>query len=198
MPLLLVATIALALLALGPARAGQDSLAAALGEQRGRVVVVNFWAAWCAPCRKELPLLARLQRRYEARDVRFVGASTDAVDERAAAEALLARSEVTYPVVYGLSEAEMRMLGLGTLLPATAVLDRDGARAFRLVGELQEKQLVERLEWLLGPRSGRPPRELLLPAGVDARDYSSSRPSSSRGATGLEAASRDQNPRVMN
>ena len=132
---------------------------------------MNFWAAWCAPCRKELPLLARLQREYDARGVRFVGASTDAPEALGAAEALLARAGVAYPVVFGLSEAEMRTLGLGQALPATAVLDRDGARAFRLVGELERKRLVERLEWLLGARGGRPPRELLLPPGVDAGDY---------------------------
>jgi len=142
-----------------------------LHEARGRVVVVNFWAAWCRPCRKELPLFARLEPRYAARGVQFVGASTDEADARGAAEALVARSRVGYPVVYGLSDADMQRLGLGSLLPATAVLDRDGTRAFRIVGELDEKRLVERLEWLLGARGGKPPRELLLPAGVDAADY---------------------------
>jgi thiol-disulfide isomerase/thioredoxin len=142
-----------------------------LGEPRGQVVVVNFWAAWCKPCRHELPRLARLQRHYDARGVRFVGASTDAAEARAPAEGLLARSGVAYPVVFGLSEADMRSLGLGALLPVTAVLDRDGQRAFRLVGEVDEKRLVERLEWLLGPRAGRLPKELLLPPGVDAGEY---------------------------
>jgi len=163
-----------ALAAWGPpglALAEERSLAEALGAARGRIVVVNFWAAWCKPCRKELPLLARLQQRYEPREVRFIGASTDAVDQRRAAEALLMKSGVGYPVVFGLSDADMQRLGLGTLLPVTGVFDRDGARAFRLVGEVEEKRLVERLEWLLGPRSARPPKELLLPAGVDAAQY---------------------------
>ena len=103
--------------------------------------------------------------------MRFVGASTDTDEARGAAEALLTKSGVAYPVGFGLSEAEMRGLGLGALLPATAVLDRDGARAFRLVGAVEEKRLVERLEWLLGTRAGRSPKELLLPAGVDAGEY---------------------------
>jgi thiol-disulfide isomerase/thioredoxin len=157
--------------ALASARAEERSLEAQLREHRGRIVVVNFWAAWCAPCRRELPLLARLQREYDARGVRFVGASTDAPEALGAAEALLARAGVAYPTVFGRSEAEMRTLGLGSALPATAVFDRDGARAFRLVGNLEKKRLVERLEWLLGTRDGHPPKELLLPAGVNARDY---------------------------
>jgi len=155
-----------------PARAAELS---ALDEQllalRGRIVVLNFWAAWCAPCKKELPLLARLQEDYGERGVQFVGASTDSMDERDAATALLAEAGVAYPVVFGLSDEDMRPLGLGSLLPVTAVFDRDGTRAFRLVGEVKAKRLVERLEWLLGERATTPPRELLLPAGVDAAEY---------------------------
>lgn len=142
-----------------------------LRDHRGRLVVLNFWAAWCGPCKKELPLLGRLNREYASRGVRFVGASTDAADERDEAEAFLARAGVIYPVVFGLSDLEMRQVGLGELLPATAIFDRDGARAFRLVGEVTKKRLVERLDWLLGDRLESPPRELYLPPGVDAAEY---------------------------
>jgi thiol-disulfide isomerase/thioredoxin len=156
----------------GPAHAGEISpLEKRLRDTAGQIVVVNFWAAWCGPCKKELPLLARLQREYGSRDVRFVGASADAADDRDAAEMLLADSGVTYPVVFGLSDLEMRRLGLGSLLPATAVFDRDGTRAFRIIGEVTRKRLVARLEWLLGPRTGESPKELQLPPGVDRTPY---------------------------
>jgi len=73
--------------------------------------------------------------------------------------------------VFGLSDADMRPLGLGELLPTTALFDRDGGRVFRLVGEVTKKRLVERLEWLLGDRAGRAPSELVLPPGIDRAIY---------------------------
>jgi len=162
------------LLAGGPSPAGAGdppALEAELRAHRGSVVVLNFWAAWCGPCKKELPLLARLEEEYAGRGVAFVGASTDAADERDEAQALLEKSKVRYRIVYGLSDADMQPLGLGELLPTTAIFDRDGTRAFRLVGEVTKKRLVERLEWLLGDRTGRPPTELLLPPGIDRGGY---------------------------
>jgi thiol-disulfide isomerase/thioredoxin len=154
------------------AHAGEGSpIAERLLDYRGQIVVVNFWAAWCGPCQSELPLLATIQREFESRGVQFIGASTDAAGEREEALDLLKRSGVHYPILFGLSDAEMRELGLGSLLPATAVFDRDGTRVFRLVGEVTRRRLVERLEWLLGGRVGRPPRELQLPPGIDAADY---------------------------
>jgi thiol-disulfide isomerase/thioredoxin len=158
--------------ALPGARAAEVSpIEEQLRGHRGRIVVLNFWAAWCGPCKNELPLLAGLQREYEERGVQVIGASTDAPDEREEAEALLAKTGVAYPIVFGLSDVEMQQVGLGSLLPATAIFDQDGARAFRLVGEVTKKRLVERLEWLLGEHDGRPPKELVLPPGVDAADY---------------------------
>lgn len=167
-------TLGALLAASGPLSAGTAELSVInerLQGHRGSIVVVNFWAAWCGPCRKELPLLAALHREYESRGVQFIGASTDALDERKEATALLAKAGVAYPIVFGLSDVEMRELGLGSLLPATVVFDRDGTRAFRLVGEATKKRLVDRLDWLLGNRAGRQPRELVLPPGIDAADY---------------------------
>jgi thiol-disulfide isomerase/thioredoxin len=137
----------------------------------GEVVVLNFWAAWCRPCRKELPLLSRLHERFAERGVAFVGASTDAVEDREQAEKLLQKSGVSYAVWYGFSDADMRPLGLGSSIPVTAVFDRDGTRVFRLIGEVSEKRLVERLEWLLGSRESDPPEELLLPPGLSSKEY---------------------------
>jgi thiol-disulfide isomerase/thioredoxin len=154
-----------------PALAPAVPLDEVLREHRGRVVVASFWAAWCAPCRKELPLLARLQREYADRGVQFVGVSTDAPEAVEAAKALAERSGVSFPIVFGGTEEGMRALGMGALLPATAVYDRDGTRTFRIVGEVTRKGLVERLEWLLGTRADHPPRLLVLPGGVNAGDY---------------------------
>jgi len=142
-----------------------------LREYEGKIVVLNFWAAWCKPCKKELPMLLELQREFEAQGVQFVGANTDESKDRPKADAFLNSLGVNYPVWFGLSDEEMKPLGLGTSIPATALFDREGKRAFRLIGEVKKKELVERLEWLLGPRQGKPPKELLLPFGLPSSEY---------------------------
>lgn len=142
-----------------------------LSDYRGKIVVLNFWASWCKPCRKEMPMLAEVQKEFEARGVQFIGASTDDASDRERAESFLSKRSISYPVWYGLSEAEMGSLYLGDAIPATSIFDRDGSQAFRLIGEMKKKALVERLEWLLGPRQGQPPQELLLPLGVSGGPY---------------------------
>jgi thiol-disulfide isomerase/thioredoxin len=142
-----------------------------LSDYHGKIVVLNFWASWCKPCRKEMPMLAEVQKEFEARGVQFIGACTDEADDRHKAESFLAKHSIAYPVWYGLSEAEMKSLYLGEAIPATSIFDRDGRQAFRLIGEMKKKELVERLEWLRGSRQGKPPKELLLPLGVSAGPY---------------------------
>ncbi|MCI0417620.1 MAG: TlpA family protein disulfide reductase [Acidobacteria bacterium] len=142
-----------------------------LREYRGKIVVLNFWAAWCKPCKKEMPLLMELQREYEGRGVQFLGACTDESQHRQEAEEFLRTNAITYPVWFGFSDEEMKPLGLGSSIPATAIFDREGRRVFRLIGEVKRKNVVERLEWLLGKQEGRPPKELLLPPGLDRAEY---------------------------
>ena len=94
-----------------------------LADLRGRVVVVNFWATWCAPCRVETPSLQALHER----GVTVVGVDMDdpADDTAARVAAFAAEQHVTYPIVLG-DDAVARAYGGLALLPRTVVVGRDG------------------------------------------------------------------------
>jgi thiol-disulfide isomerase/thioredoxin len=90
---------------------------------RGHPVVVNFFASWCAPCRKEAPLLEKAYQRYKTRGIHFIG--VDVKDTKSAARAFVRKFGITYPVVtdYSLEYAqEVRVFGL----PETFFIDRQG------------------------------------------------------------------------
>ncbi len=112
----------------------------------GRVVVVNFWATWCAPCRKEMPLLSRIQRQFAARGVQFIGAAADSPAEASAVAQFVARAAVEFPVWLGATTDDTERAGLPPILPGTVVLDRDGRIVKRLAGVVHEDPLVEAIE----------------------------------------------------
>ena len=132
-----------------------------LAELRSRIVVVNFWATWCIPCREEMPLLGRLHREYADRGVEFVGASADDETTRSKIPAVIDETGVEFEIWVGATTAHMHELAVGDALPATAIVDRDGAIAFRLLGPVTEHELRERLDWLLGDRDGAMPVAML-------------------------------------
>jgi len=94
-----------------------------LGEQRGRVVMVNFWATWCGPCRIELPRLARLHDKYRSSGFLLLGVNID--DDPNAAKALAGKLGLTFPV---LLDSKKEVVGAYDLsaMPATVLIDRDG------------------------------------------------------------------------
>jgi peroxiredoxin len=94
-----------------------------LGEQRGQVVMVNFWATWCGPCRVELPHLARLSDKYRSSGFLLLGVNID--DDPTAAKALAAKLGLTFPV---LLDSNKQVVGAYDLnaMPATVLIDRDG------------------------------------------------------------------------
>ncbi|MDN5849490.1 MAG: TlpA family protein disulfide reductase [Nitrococcus sp.] len=97
-----------------------------ISEWDGKVVVLNFWASWCEPCRREIPLLIDLQRQYGERGLQVVGV---AIDSRAAIRDFAKRVGINYPVLYGIEPAMNVAASYGDeqgTLPYTVVLDRDG------------------------------------------------------------------------
>ena len=121
----------------------------AAGEWEGQVRLVNFWATWCPPCRREIPLLKEIQDEYAARGVQVIGV---AIDEADAVTEYAREADFNYPVLVGQQEA--MDLGNAILkdfpgLPFTAFADRSG-RILRVhTGELHREQIEEILLPLL-------------------------------------------------
>ena len=124
-----------------------------LSSLRGRVVVLNFWATWCVPCRAEMPLFVEAEKQYASRGVAFVAVSLDDRESRPKIPDFIGEFKIGFPVWVGGSTMDLEDLKLGQALPATAFLDREGRIAARVLGEITKKELEERLEWLAGGRT---------------------------------------------
>lgn len=119
----------------------------AIRQWQGKVLIVNFWAPWCPPCRDEIPGFIRLQGTYGPQGLQFVGVALDDPDKvRAFAE----ETGMNYPVLLGELEAAALSRAAGNRLgglPYTLVLDRQGNPAATLTGGLDEA----RVEGLIKP-----------------------------------------------
>lgn len=94
-----------------------------LGELRGRVVLVNFWATWCGPCKVEMPHLNRLYTKYKSAGFELLGVNID--DDPKAAVALATRMGLTFPVLLDTDKTVTRRYALDSM-PGTVLIDRDG------------------------------------------------------------------------
>ena len=112
-----------------------------LEQWRGRVLVINYWATWCAPCREEIPVFVRLQERYGGRGLQFVGI---AIDEPASVAAFAREFQINYPLVLGGVDAIELLRQAGNragVLPYTLVIDRNGRLVSREPGGIKEAKL---------------------------------------------------------
>ncbi|MCI0405581.1 MAG: TlpA family protein disulfide reductase, partial [candidate division Zixibacteria bacterium] len=139
---------------------------AKLSDYRGKIVVLNFWATWCVPCRKEMPLFVELQNGYGAKGAQFIAASTDPAKDRKKVEKFTKQYKINFPVWTGATPGDQDGMELGTLLPATAIFDTNGRRIFRIIGEATREVLTARLDYLLSNRTDSMPAELSLPPGM--------------------------------
>jgi thiol-disulfide isomerase/thioredoxin len=119
---------------------------------RGRVVVLNFWATWCGPCRKEMPDLAAIQNDYAALGVQVIGAAGDEAADGAKVLKFIRDYKVNFPVWIGATNGDMERFGLGTVLPATAIIDREGKIVWREIGVIKPAELRKKLDSLLLPK----------------------------------------------
>ena len=120
-----------------------------LSEWKGKVVVVNFWATWCAPCREEIPLFVKLQKKYGERGLQFVGIAIDQADK---VRPYAAELGMNFPILLGGADAIELTRSLGNragVLPYTVILDRDGKVVSKEVGAAKEARLEPLLSGLL-------------------------------------------------
>jgi thiol-disulfide isomerase/thioredoxin len=133
----------------------------ALADDRGKIVVLNFWATWCLPCREEMPMLSKLSAGYQDKDVSFLAVSLDDPQSQPRIPRFLEKKKITLPIFTGATPATLHDFQLGEIVPATIILDRDGSPIFRILGEASKKEISSRLDWLLSARSSKSPKALL-------------------------------------
>jgi thiol-disulfide isomerase/thioredoxin len=117
-----------------------------LAQWRGQVLVLNFWASWCAPCRDEMPDFVSMRAQYRPKGVEFVGI---AIDNSANVAQFLRHQPVNYPILIGEGAAHNLARQLGNpsgALPFTIVLDRDGNIVLSHLGRLPRATLEETLQ----------------------------------------------------
>ncbi|MBI4289904.1 MAG: TlpA family protein disulfide reductase [Betaproteobacteria bacterium] len=120
-----------------------------LSEWNGKVLVVNFWATWCEPCRQEVPALVRIQSRFEANGLVIAGIAIDSVDK---VREFSKQYGINYAVLVGGLDAIELIRGLGNRtggLPFTLVLDRQGKLVTTHLGRISEAELEQAVKPLL-------------------------------------------------
>ena len=161
-------TVLTGLLLLSPARlaAAEASLLAGeldgkgfaqvVAKQKGKVVLVNFWATWCVPCRQEFPDLVRLEKDYRARGVAVIGVSTDFPKELPAVEKFLTKNQPDFPNYMKKSGDDQEFIESvdskwGGELPFTVLYSPDGKKAAALSGKHSYAELEGEIGKLLKP-----------------------------------------------
>jgi thiol-disulfide isomerase/thioredoxin len=120
-----------------------------LSAYRGKIVVLNFWATWCIPCRKEMPDLAAVQNDYAALGVQVIGAGADTLGDRAKVLQFVKQTGINFPVWLGATTNDMKRFGLGPALPGTAIIGRDGKIVLIRPSVITRAELKKQIDILL-------------------------------------------------
>jgi peroxiredoxin len=94
-----------------------------LSELRGQVILLNFWASWCGPCRQEMPLLEKLQKRYSALGFTVLGVNVE--EDPSKAKTLLKDISVSFPILFDTQNKVSKQYKVSAM-PSTVMIDRDG------------------------------------------------------------------------
>ena len=116
-----------------------------LSAWRGKVIVLNFWATWCPPCREEIPLFIDLQKKHAAGDLQIIGV---AIDNPAAVRQYRQSAGMNYPILIG-DDATLDLISRygnrSNALPFTVIINRDGTIAARKLGAFQNNNELKNL-----------------------------------------------------
>lgn len=136
-----------------------DGTSVKLDAYSGNIVVLNFWATWCTPCKEEMPVLVDLKKKYGDR-IDVIAVSVDDTQTAANIPEFAKKYKMDFPIWRGDTKTA-QSLGLGEAVPATAFIDEKGKIVGRVLGMLDKRDLAHRVAWMLGDRSGKEPVELV-------------------------------------
>ncbi|MCS7043324.1 MAG: TlpA family protein disulfide reductase [Bryobacteraceae bacterium] len=119
-----------------------------LASAKGRVLVVNFWATWCAPCRKEMPELVALASKYRARGLQFVTVAIDEESDAPKAAEFVTKTKVPQPAYIKRFQNDEKFISMvdpkwSGGLPFTVVYDRAGKKVRVFPGEVDIRELEQ-------------------------------------------------------
>ena len=119
-----------------------------LADLKGKVVLLNFWATWCGPCRLEIPWFVELQEKYRDQGFRIVGISVD--DPPEALPPFAKQFKINYPIVVGLDREDVQK-AYGPIfgVPITFIIDRNGRICKKHVGPASKQQFESEIKSLL-------------------------------------------------
>jgi thiol-disulfide isomerase/thioredoxin len=140
--------------ALNVSLADGDGHMHSVAEWRGKVLLLNFWATWCPPCREEIPLLNALQSRWSAQGAQIIGV---ALDEAGAVREFTRQTPLAYPSLIGGDDGAKLAERLGNrlgVLPFTVVIDATGKVAGQHLGEMHAQDAEDLLRPLLETQGG--------------------------------------------
>ena len=126
-----------------------------LASRRGKVVLVNFWATWCAPCREEMPALVALEKKLQPKGLVLVTVSADEPEQSPAAAAFLAKHGVHPPAYLKKAPDDQAFINAVSrewtgALPATFLYDKNGRLARTFIGETKTQTLEDEILKLVG------------------------------------------------
>lgn len=132
----------------------EAGFAKAITANRGKVVLVNFWATWCSPCREEMPSLAKLAAKLQSRGLVFMTVSADDAGDEPEARAFLAKSGVTGKAYLKQAKSDDAFINAidakwSGALPATFLYGRAGKKAQSFIGEIEMSVVETAIERLL-------------------------------------------------
>lgn len=96
-----------------------------LGDLRGEVVMINFWATWCGPCLQEMPLLDDLYEKYESAGFTLLGVNVEEADDRAKVDEMMQELGVSFPILYDIESIASELYSVDAM-PSTVFVDREG------------------------------------------------------------------------